>query len=95
MITEFLATNIDSHEEIYGEDNSKEEHHNKEENLWDSIKDHNFVQLKKNYITRDLIPLEKIFYHYDAIVKSSLKPQYDDVEEYILKSPQQKKMVKL
>jgi hypothetical protein len=93
MVTGFFATNIDSDEDE--EEDQKEDHFEQKYNLQTLIGNLEIVQLKKNYIPKGLIPLEKLCYHNDAIINPTLQPQVEDIEEVNLGTLECPKMVKI
>ena len=61
----------------------------------DKIVDHRMLVLKNNQIPKGLIPLEIIFYQNDILIKSTLQPQPEEVEDCDIETKEESRMVKI
>jgi hypothetical protein len=65
------------------------------EKFQDKIVNHYILLLKNNQIPRGLIPLERLFDHDDIPLKSTLRPQPEEVEYCNVGTNENPKMVKI
>jgi hypothetical protein len=63
--------------------------------LPDSIGGWKIIQLKNNYISCGLVPLEKLFGSNDVVVGPSLQPHQEDVKELKLSTLEDPRVVKI
>jgi hypothetical protein len=93
MVDEFYETHIDQenhNDPIWimheGEDPQK---------FQDKITNHRILVLKNNHIPIGLIPLERFFDQDDILLKSTLRPQPEEVEDCDIGTKEDPKIVKL
>jgi ribonuclease HI len=61
----------------------------------EKIANHRMLVLKKNQISKGLIPLERLFDQNDIPLKSTLQPQPEEVEDYDVGTKEEPRMVKI
>jgi hypothetical protein len=93
MIDEFSETHIDQENQndpawIMQEGENPEK-------FQDKIANHRMLLLKNNQIPRGLIPLERLFDQDDIPLKSTLRPQPEEVEDCNVGTNEDPKMVKI
>jgi hypothetical protein len=65
------------------------------ETLKDKISNHRMLVLKNNHIPRVLIPLERLFDQDDIPLKSTLRPQPEEVEDCNIGTKEDPKLVNI
>jgi hypothetical protein len=93
MVDEFSETHIDQENQndlawIMQEGENPEK-------FQDKISNHHMLLLKNNQIPRGLIPLERLFEQDDIPLKSTLRPQPEEVKDYNVEINEDPKMVKI
>ena len=61
----------------------------------DNIANHHMLVLKNNQIPRVLVPLERLFDQDDIPLKSTLRPQPEEVEDYNIGTKEDPKLVNI
>jgi hypothetical protein len=90
LVDEFFATHIDHEDDKDSEKINYDSHSDLK--LQDMIANHKIMVLRNNQIPKRLVPLEKLF-DKDVVVKPSIHPQIEDVEDHNIGTHQEPKNI--